>query len=67
MQKTRGPEELPKLATPRDIADVLHTSPSMIYRALADGRLRGVRIGRRSVRVDVASVFELLRQTAARG
>ena len=49
----------PEWLTLRDTAERLQISEKSVRRWIADGRLKGVRIGPRMIRVDAASVAAL--------
>ena len=54
-----------RLLTRRDAADRLHVSLQSINRYLRDGILRSVKIGKRLVRIDPASIDELIQMQTA--
>ncbi len=51
---------LQKLYRPRYVAGVLGFDPSTIRRWIAEGRLRAVRVGPKSIRIPEAAVAELI-------
>lgn len=56
---------LPALLTINQVADATGLSTKTIRRRVAGGTLRGVRIGPRAIRIDRASVLDLLRPIGA--
>lgn len=59
-------EPLPKLATTKQVAELLEVSERHVQQLAAAGRLRPVRIGKRTVRYPLAQVTEFIR-TCAKG
>lgn len=47
--------------TVTEVADRLRVTRQAVYNWIADGRLRAVRVGGKSVRIPISSVDELLR------